>query len=323
MKAVWIALIAVITIMTSPGQAADDWPSRPVRVVSSFAAGGAADMLARTVAEHLSTVFKQQFFVEVRAGAGGSIAVHTVANSPPDGYNLVLSNVSHLVLLPMTSPNYGLNPRRDLSNIAYVAGSPIVLSVNPKSGIQTIQDFVSLGKTTDRPLTYSSSGLGTTGHFVGELFVQKSGIRAEHVPYKGGSQGVADLVAGHIMWSSQTVTSTSSHLLGGTLRGLAVTSEERLPDYSDIPTFKESGFPDLVATIWFSISGPAAMPLPIVEKLNRAIIDAMHQPKVIERLRREGSIVQPMSVDQFRQFIDNEIIRWKPVVESSGLVGKQ
>jgi tripartite-type tricarboxylate transporter receptor subunit TctC len=322
MNRFWIALIAVSAVATSRGRAAEDWPSRPVRVVSSFAAGGAADMLARTVAEHLSTVFKQQFFVEVRAGAGGSIAVQTVANSPADGYNLVLSNVSHLVLLPMTSPTYGLNPRRDLSNIAYVAGSPIVLSVNPKSGIQTIQDFVGLGKTTDRPLTYSSSGLGTTGHFVGELFVQKSGIRAEHVPYKGGSQGVADLVAGHIMWSSQTVTSTSSHLLGGTLRGLAVTSEERLPEYSDIPTFKESGFPDLVATIWFSISGPAGMPDPIVQKLNRAIVDAMQQPRVIERLRREGSVVQAMSVDQFRQFIDNEIARWRPVVESSGIAVK-
>jgi tripartite-type tricarboxylate transporter receptor subunit TctC len=322
MNRFWIAFIAISAVGTSPGRAAEDWPSRPVRVVSSFAAGGAADMLARTVAEHLSTVFKQQFFVEVRAGAGGSIAVQTVANSPADGYNLVLSNVSHLVLLPMTSPTYGLNPRRDLSNIAYVAGSPIVLSVNPKSGIQTIQHFVALGKTTDRPLTYSSSGLGTTGHFVGELFVQKSGIRAEHVPYKGGSQGVADLVAGHIMWSSQTVTSTSSHLLGGTLRGLAVTSEERLPEYSDIPTFKESGFPDLVATIWFSISGPAGMPDPIVQKLNRAIVDAMQQPKVIERLRGEGSIVQAMSVDQFRQFIDNEIIRWKPVVESAGIAAK-
>lgn len=279
-------------------------------------------MLARTVAEHLSTVFQQQFFVEVRAGAGGAIAIQTVANAPPDGYNLVLSNISHLVFMPMTNPSYGLDPRRDLTNIAYVAGSPIVLSVNPKLDISTLQDFVALGKTTDRPLPYSSSGLGTTGHFVGDLFVRKSGIKAEHVPYKGGSQGVADLVGGHIVWSSQTVTSTSSHLRSGTLRGLAVTSEERLPEYSAIPTFRESGYPDLVATIWFSISGPARMPLPLVDKLNRAIVQAMQQPKITQRLREEGSVVQPMTFEQFGRFVDQEIARWKPVVETSNIWGK-
>src|ERR687894_2807391 len=155
MKKIGVAFVLATILASSPVHAADEWPSRPVRILSTFAAGGAADMLARTVAEHLSTVFKQQFFVEVRAGAGGAIAMQTVANSPPDGYNLVLSNISHLVFLPMTNPTYGLDPRRDLTNIAYVAGSPIVLSVNPKSGIETIKDFVALGKTTEHPLTYS------------------------------------------------------------------------------------------------------------------------------------------------------------------------
>jgi tripartite-type tricarboxylate transporter receptor subunit TctC len=320
MKKIGVAFVLATLLASSPLSAADEWPSRPVRILSTFAAGGAADMLARTVAEHLSTVFKQQFFVEVRAGAGGAIAMQTVANSPPDGYNLVLSNISHLVFLPMTNPTYGLDPRRDLTNIAYVAGSPIVLSVNPKSGIETIKDFVALGKTTEHPLTYSSSGVGTTGHFVGDLFVRKSGIKAEHVPYKGGSQGVADLVGGHIVWSSQTVTSTASHLRAGTLRGLAVTSAERLPEYADIPTLKESGYPDVVATIWFSISGPPRMPPALVEKLNRAIVQAMQQPKVAERLRHEGSIVEAMTFQQFQNFVDQEITRWKPVVESATIV---
>ena len=190
--------------------AADEWPSRPVRLVNTFAAGGTADILTRLVADHLTSEFKQQFFVETRAGAGGAIGVQSVANSPPDGYNFVLSNITQLVLLPISNPNLSYDPNRDLINIAYVAGAPIMISVNSGKGVRTYDDFIAYANKAADPLTYSSSGVGSSGHLVGESWGQKAKIRVEHVPYKGAAQGIMDLVAGHIFFSAQTVSSTAA-----------------------------------------------------------------------------------------------------------------
>jgi tripartite-type tricarboxylate transporter receptor subunit TctC len=313
--------IAGALMMSAPAMA-DDWPSRPVRIVSSFAAGGAADVLARIVAEHLSTVFKQQFFVEVRAGAGGQIAVRSVMESPPDGYNFVLLSVSHLVIHPMTRADATYDPLKDLTNIAFVGGSPVVLSVNSqKSGIKTFKELLERGKT--QTLTYSSSGLGTMGHLVGANFVNMSKIKSDHVPYKGASQALADLVGGHIIWCSQTLTSSSSFLRAKTLNGLALSTTERLPDWPDIPTFKEQGYPDLVASIWFALSGPAKLPPAIVKKVNEEIIRGLKKPETATRMRRDGMVTNFMTPDQFRAFIENEKKVWTPVVQQVGLAVKK
>jgi tripartite-type tricarboxylate transporter receptor subunit TctC len=301
---------------------ADDWPSRPVRIVSSFAAGGAADVLARIVAEHLSTAFKQQFFVEVRAGAGGQIAVRSVIDSPPDGYNFVLLSVSHLVIHPMTRADATYDPLKDLTNIAFVGGSPVVLSVNSqKSGIKTFKELLERGKA--QTLTYSSSGLGTMGHLVGANFVNMSKIKSDHVPYKGASQALADLVGGHIIWCSQTLTSSSSFLRAKTLNGLALSTSERLPDWPDIPTFKEQGYPDLVASIWFALSGPAKLPPAMVKKMNEEILKGLAKPEVAARLRRDGMLPNAMTPERFQQFIANEKKVWSPVVQQVGLAVKK
>jgi tripartite-type tricarboxylate transporter receptor subunit TctC len=316
------ALAFAGALMMSAPATADDWPSRPVRIVSSFAAGGAADVLARIVAEHLSTVFKQQFFVEVRAGAGGQIAVRSVMESPPDGYNFVLLSVSHLVIHPMTRADATYDPLKDLTNIAFVGGSPVVLSVNSqKSGIKTFKELLERGKT--QTLTYSSSGLGTMGHLVGANFVNMSKIKSDHVPYKGASQALSDLVGGHIVWCSQTLTSSSSFLRAKTLNGLALSTTERLPDWPDIPTFKEQGYPDLVASIWFALSGPAKLPPAIVKKVNEEIIRGLKKPETATRMRRDGMVTNFMTPDQFRAFIEQEKKVWTPVVQQVGLAVKK
>jgi tripartite-type tricarboxylate transporter receptor subunit TctC len=316
-----LALAGTIAGSTTGAAAADDWPSRPVRILSTFAAGGAADVLARVIAENLSTALKQQFFVEVRAGAGGQIAVRTVLDSPPDGYNLVLVSVSHLVIHPMSRADATYDPLKDLTNIAFAGGSPVVLSVNSeKSGLKTFKDLVTRGKTES--MTYSSSGLGTMGHLVGANFVNMSNIKSTHVPYKGASQALADLVGGHIVWCSQTLTSTSSFLRAGTLNGLAVSTDKRLPDWPNIATFKEQGY-DLTASIWFALSGPAKLPPAILKKLNEEVNKAMTKPEVAERMRRDGMITNPMGPEQFQQFIANENKVWSPVVEQVGLAVKK
>ena len=320
-------LCALLVVLTSTSlaptlAAAQEWPTRPVRIVNTFAPGGAADILARMVADHLSSVFSQQFYVETRAGAGGAIGVTSVANSPPDGYNFVITNVSLLTLAPTANPKLGYDPLRDLVNIGYIAGSPMVFSVHPSSGVKTLADFIALAKKSDKPLTYSSSGVGSNGHLVAESFAQKANIKIEHVPYKGAAQGLLDLVGGHIAFSSQTLTSSASQIRGGAIIPIAHTNGERIADYPDVPTFKELGYPDIVSTTWFSLSGPAGLPKDIVERVNREIANAMAKPEAARRLRQDGLLTQHMSPEEFRRFIQAETVRWKPVIESVGLVAK-
>ncbi len=315
------ALVAALSLAGAPARA-EDWPSHPVRIVCTFAAGGAADILARIVAEHLSMVFHQQFFVETRAGAAGAIGAQSVINTPPDGYNFVLVSVSLLALAPVANPHLGFDPRHDLTNIAYIAGSPVVLSVNAASGMKTLADFIARAKANEKPLTYSSSGVGSMGQLVAELFARKTKLTFEHVPYKGASQGLADLVGGHIAFSAQTVSSTSAQLKAGTLIGLAHTGKDRMPDYPSIPTFGELGYGDIASTVWFSLAGPAGLPPDIVAKVNREVVRVMTAPEAQERLRKLGVVADGMSPDELNALIGRETERWKPLIEELGLVEK-
>ena len=326
MKHVRLALtLAGAVVATTPGTItpgmADDWPSRPVRMVNTFAAGGTADMLTRVAADHLSSVFKQQFFVETRAGAGGVIGVRSVADSPPDGYNFVITNASLLVLHPIGNPKLNYDVKRDLTNIAMIAGSPLIVVVNANSGAKTLKEFIELAKISSKPLTYSSSGVGSSGHLFGENLSHLAGVKFEHVPYKGASQGLTDLAGGHINFSVQTVSSSAAFIRAGTLRAIAHTHKARLPDFPDIPTFKELGL-DMVATLWFALSGPANLPKPIVEKINTEVNRGVQLPETEARFRRDGLIADPMSFEQLNRFIDSEVATWKPVMERAGLIGK-
>jgi len=315
--ALLVALAAAAASAATPA-GAQDWPSRPVRIVNTFAPGGAADTLARLVADHLSQAFGQQFYVETRAGAAGVIGVTSVAHAPPDGYNFVITTFSLLIIGPLTNPKIGYHPQKDLTNIAYIAGSPIVFVVNAKSDVKTLKDFVALGKNSETPLTYSSSGIGSNGQLISEYFAKLAGIRVEHVPYKGAAQGLTDLVGGHLVFSSQTLSSSAGLVRGGALAPIAVTATARLPDYPDLPTFKELGYPDLITTNWFGLAGPGGLPKAIADKVNAESIKAMTRPDTAKRLREDGLVTEPLTVDAFRAFIETETTRWQPVLRSAG-----
>jgi len=300
---------------------ADEWPSRPVRIVNTFAPGGAADILARIVADHLSIAFKQQFYVETRSGAGGVIGVQTVANSEPDGYNFVISTLSLTIIAPFINPKIGYDPMKDLTHVAYIAGTPILFIVSAKSDVKSLKDFVAKSKAGARPLAYGSSGLSSAGQMVAQSFAMKAGLRFEIIPYKGAAQSIIDVVANHIDFATPTVTSASGQLRGGTVTGLAVSSEQRLPDYADVPTFRELGY-DLVATNWFGLAGPAGLPADIVRKVNHEINIAMAKPESQKRMREDGMLIHGMDEAQFRKFIEDEGARWRPVIERAGLVEK-
>lgn len=320
----WLGWVLVGTLLaTSPIAAADNWPSRPVRIVSTFAPGGAADILARLIADHMSQAFGQRFYVETRAGAAGSIGLTSVMHAPPDGYNFVITTVSLLIIGPLTNPTIGYHPQNDLTNVAYIAGSPIVFVVNAKSHIKTLNDFVALGKTSDKPLSYSSSGLGSNGQLTAEYFARLTGIRVEHVPYKGASQGLTDLVGGHLVFSAQTLSSASGLIRSGALAPIAHTADTRMPNYSDVPTFKELGYSDLVSTNWFGLAGPAGLPKDIADRVNSEVTRAVTSRETAKRLREDAMVTAQLSTDEFSAFIDTELARWKPLLRSAGFPVQQ
>ncbi len=316
---VLVALLSAAGAMPAHSQ---EWPARPVRIVVPFAAGGSGDTLARVVAQHLSSAFKQQFVVENRPGGGGIIGTQQFLAAAPDGYTIGITNLSTLSLVPVINPQAGYDPVSDFTHIAYIGGSPVVLAANPKTGVATLKDFVAFAATPGKAFTFASSGVGSDGHLMGEAIAISTKVRPEHVPYKATAQALTDLVAGHVPFSTFTLSSTAPFLRERALNGIAVTSPERMPDFPELPTFRELNHPELVGTTWFSLSGPAKLPASIVDLLNRNVTAAVATPDMQARFRRDGFIAQPMNPAEFTKFVAAENVRWKQLVERAGLAGK-
>ena len=297
---------------------AQPWPAKPVRVIVPFAPGGTADTLGRLTAKKLSDVFHEGFVVENRPGAGGVLGSELVAKSPPDGYTLVVSGVASHVIAPALPRGVPYDPLKDFTHIALFGGPPSVLVVNPEVPAKTLAEFVSLLKQNPKKYSYGSPGNGTHGQLVAELFKQLAHVQMQHVPYKGASGAITDLIAGHIPVASTTLSTASGQIHAGRARALAISTAARLPDYGDVPTFAEAGYKELVATIWFSLSGPAGVPAPIVERLNAEVRKALDAPDVRERLKPEGIEPGRLSAEEFTAFVAEELKRWTPVVKASG-----
>ena len=313
----FIAICALaLTFATSAY--AQSWPAKAVRVVVPFAPGGTADTLGRLVAYKLAESLGQSFVIENRAGAGGVIGSDLVAKSAPDGYTLVVSGVASHAIAPALSAKVPFDPVKDFTHIALFGGPPSVLAVHPAVPVKNLKEFVALAKAAPGAMSYGSPGNGTQGHLIAEMFKQLAGINIVHVPYKGASGAVTDLVAGHIEIVSNTLTTAGAQIRAGRVRALAISSAKRLPDYPDLPTFSEQGYPALVAAIWFSLSGPAGMPPDVVTRLNTEVRRILQLPDVRERLRPDG--IEPGTLDPkaFTDFVAAEVKRWTPVARASG-----
>ena len=297
---------------------AQTYPTRPVRVIAPFAAGGTADLLGRITAGKLSESMGQAFIVENRPGAGGVLGSELVARSTPDGYTLLVSGVASHAVAPALSAKFPFDPVKDFAHIALFGGPPSVLAIHPSLPVKDLKSFIAFAKSKPRELTYGSPGNGTQGHLIAELFKRSVGIDIQHVPYKGASGAVVDVMAGHTHAISTTLTTASPQIKAGRLRALAISSAARLPDYADVPTYREAGYPELVANIWFSLSGPAALPAEIVNRLNNEVRRVLQLPDVQKRLRPEG--IEPGTLDAkaFTEFVAAEVKRWGPVVRASG-----
>jgi len=310
--------LAAAGVATLAGAAvrAQEWPARPLRLIAPFTPGGSADNLARLLAQHFSETWKQNVVVENRAGAGGAIGSEMAAKAPPDGYTLVISGIaSHVIAAAVSKTPY--HPVNSFSHIALLGGPPAALCVHPDVPAKTVRDLMQLASANPQGLSWGSSGTGTHAHLIGEMLRDLARARLVHVPYKGGAPAMTDLIGRQIPATVTALSSAMPHLRAGRIRALAVSTRRRLPDLADVPTFIEAGYPALVATTWFSLSGPAGMPPAVVAAINAETRRAIASTRWRERTASEGFEPNDLDAAAFTQFVKSEIERWTPLAKAA------
>jgi tripartite-type tricarboxylate transporter receptor subunit TctC len=304
---------ALTLLCLNPATAQDAYPSRPIRIVVPYSAGGTGDVLGRLVAQHLTAAYNQQAVVDNRPGAGGHIGADLVAKSPADGYTLVLGAIgTHAGGAMYKSLPY--DPAKDLVAITVLAEVPNAVIVHPSVPVTTIREFVAKAKAEPGVLNFGSAGNGTSTHLGGELFKLVAGVNLTHVPYRGSAPALNDLIAGQIQCMFENIPTVPPHAKSGAVRALAVTSRTRLPALPDVPTVMESGVPDYEATAWFTIAGPTGMPKPVLDTLSAELMRMIASPAINAQIRALGSVPIGGSLDETRRFVDAEREKWTKVI---------
>jgi tripartite-type tricarboxylate transporter receptor subunit TctC len=294
---------------------AGDYPTKPVRVLVAFTAGGTTDNLARAVCQKLSERFKQPFVIDNKPGAGGNLGTEIAARAAPDGYTLIVDSVGPIAVNPTLYKKLAINPLTDLVPVVQIADVPNVLVVNPSVPAKTLEEFVAYAKANPGKLNYSSTGIGTSSHLSGFMLSQRSGADTTHVPYKG-AEALKDLLAGRVQFMFATIPSVIQHIHAGTLRALAVSSTHRSRSLPDVPTVAEKGFPGFQAGSWFGFFAPQGTPEPVIAELNKAVNEVL--PSLETQMVREGADPVGGSPKQFAGFVQKEYEKWKLIVRDSG-----
>jgi tripartite-type tricarboxylate transporter receptor subunit TctC len=314
MKRLAVALMSGVICIQAVAASAAEWPTRPIRIIAPSTPGGAADMFARLLCEQFSETLHERCFVENRAGAGGLIGTAATAQAAPDGYTLTTSSTAYHVIAPVVNPNPGFDPLKDFTHIAYIGGPPNVFVVNPALGVRSLAELVALGRR-GQTIDYVSPGSGTLGQLLAEFFAQKAGIKLQPIMTKGASQGMMDLVSGNVNLGTMTWTSALGQIRSGKVVPIVVSSNSRLAEFPDLPTFKDLGYDDLTAVSWFALSGPAGLPKDITQRLNATVASMLERPDVRKRLDRDSIETRVMSPEEFTQFVAGEIAKWTPVAK--------
>jgi tripartite-type tricarboxylate transporter receptor subunit TctC len=310
-------LAAAGTGLAAPALRAQSWPNGPIRIVVPFAPGGSTDLSARLVADGLSQRLGVPVVVENRAGAGATTGSQLVADAPPDGQTLVMSNIASHAISPSLYRNLRYDPVRSFSHIAMVITNPSAWVVNRDSGIANLADVLRLARARQGGLDMASSGSGSSNHLLIVRFAQLTGIPFTHVPFRGAGPAMGAVIAGQVPMMSDSLPSAAGHIRQGSVRAIAMSSAERHPSFPDVPTFREQGF-DLVSTSWFALSGPAGMPAPVVERLHRETMAVISTAEARARFAELGGTPGDMTPDAFAGFVAEEYARWAPVVRASG-----
>ena len=311
-----IAALALAAVATAA--AAQEYPSKPIKLVVPFPPAGGTDILARTVANHLQTSNKWVVVVDNRPGAGGNIGVDATAKSPPDGYTLVMGQTSNLAISPTLYANLNYDPVKDLEPIALVGSGPIAIVVRADSPYKTLGDLLAAAKAKPGTITMASPGNGTVAHLAGVRLQKQSGATFQHIPYKGAAGAIPDLLGGSVDFFLSSVPTLQAQVAGGKMRALAVTSAKRSPVFPNVPTVAESGVKGFEANTWFGILAPAKTPKPIIAKLNTEINKALKDPGVRKAIEHEGGEVLGGTPEQFAQLIKSDMTSWGALVKESG-----
>jgi tripartite-type tricarboxylate transporter receptor subunit TctC len=286
------------------------YPEKPVRLVVTFAAGGASDIVARAISEPLAKALGQPVVVDNKPGAGGTIGGLDVVRAAPDGYTLMLSNSTPLSIGPFTVPKQPYDPAKQFTHVAMLGIAPVAIMANPKSGPASLKD---LGKFSN----FGSGGPGSIGHIVGEMAKDAMKVNMTHVPYRGGAPMTTDLIAGTIPIGIDVITAYVPMMKSGQLKGLAVTSRTRSPLAPDVPTVVELGLPQLLAENYFGVSGPAGLPKDVTDKLSKALADIVADPAIVKRFEELGITTVKMSSGEFAGFVVKQINDWAPAIKAA------
>ena len=310
---------SALALAAAPSFGQDAYPSKPIRIIVPFTAGGIVDSIARTIGEKLSTKYGQPVIVENKVGAGGAIGTDFVAKSPADGYTLLLVSPGHAVA-PSLQKGVTWNPVRDFKSIAGIGVVPNVIVVHPDVPAKTMPEFLELAKKSSTPLTYATAGIGTSNHLSGELLAQEAGIKLTHVPYRGQPDALNDLLGGRVNMMPLTAALAMQHVKTGKLRALAVTTAKRASAAPELPTVAEAAkLPNYEVGTWFGLVAPAKVPEPVMRKLSADLADILAMPDVKTKLEGMGMEIAPQKGADFDAFVNREFTKWSAVIKKAGI----
>lgn len=295
------------------------WPqAQPIRVIVPFGAGGATDIAARVIAQEMQGTLGQSLVLENRGGAGSTLGTGYVARLPADGYTLLITTISGLAIgQTLYRDRIQYDADKSFAHVAIMMGTPYLLCVSPKLPIQDLAGFLAAART--RPMDYSTSGVGGVAHLLGLRLAAATGARLEHIPYRGSTQAITDVMAGVVPSVLDSLTATSAHVRSGALRPLATSAPERSPDFPDVPTFRELGYPDVVADGWAGLAAPAGTPRPILERLADAVRRAQASPNVQRRFAETSTTAGRLYLGEAQDFVRQEVAAWGPVIQAAGI----
>jgi tripartite-type tricarboxylate transporter receptor subunit TctC len=298
---------------------AQNYPTRPITLVIPFAPGGSTTIVGRGVADKMGELLGEKVVVDNRPGAGGTVGTKAVAKSEPDGYTLLLGYTGTLAIGPSLYKNVGYDPRKDFAPIGLIGNAPNSLVVNPSFPAKTVAELIANAKANPGKVNFGSAGAGTASHITGEYFARAAGITLVHIPYKGTGPALTDLLGGHIPMAFAPVPASHANVAAGKLRALAVTSTTRSGLMPDVPTIAESGLAGFDASLYYGLLAPAGTPRPVIDKLNKALHDALASDEVKKQLSNDGTEITPGTPEDYAAFIDKDEKKWAGLVKQSGV----
>jgi tripartite-type tricarboxylate transporter receptor subunit TctC len=310
------ASLATLAAPAARAQAA--WPTKPMRLIVPFAAGGSTDVVGRMIGEYLGRRLGQNLVVENRPGKGASIGASQVAKAAPDGYTFLISNIASNAISPPLYGDLDYDPVGSFTHISLASFNPSVLVVNPSFPAKTLAEYVAYAKANPDKLAFATSGPGSSNHILGVMLAQVAGIKIVHVPYRGAGPAMQDTIAGIVPSMFDSLPSSAPHIKAGKVRALAVSGEKRNPSFPDVPTMKESGYPDLISYSWFGLSGPAKLPAPMVERLAKEMQSVLKEPDVVKRWSEIGAEASTKTPEEYTQFVKTELEKATVAVKASG-----